>query len=216
MKKVHRSEKNSEMVWAIITARMGSTRLPNKILLDICGKPMLWHVVNRVMASKLINKIVIATDTKSPEILDFAVEYDIPVYAGADDDILDRLYQASKGAKIIVRIWGDSPLVNADIIDDLIRFFVGGKYDYAYNKGYPEGQNVAVVSYKTLRKAWETIKDPKDREWIHTYFTNTKDYKVGIMENETDLSSVKLSVDTAEDLERIRGLIERSQIINRL
>lgn len=203
---------------AIITSRMNSTRLPNKALADICGKPMLWHVINRLKASKLINNMVIATDTTSQPIKEFASQYGILVYAGSENDILDRLYRAARqfDADIVVRIWGDCPLINAGIIDKLIRFFIEGNYDYAYSKNYPEGQNAAIASFNTLKRAWREVKDLKDREWIHTYFTNSKEYKVGIMTNEDDLSCIKLSVDTAVDLERVRGLIERSQIINRL
>jgi spore coat polysaccharide biosynthesis protein SpsF (cytidylyltransferase family) len=172
---------------------------------------MLWHVVNRVKASKLVNKVVIATDTNSPMIVEFARRNGIPIYEGSENDILDRLYQAAKFFNIdpIVRVWGDCPLVNSQIIDNLIRFFNNG---YAYTKGYPEGQNVAIVDFKTLEKAWNEIKDPKDREWIHTYLSKQGD----ILESEYDLSSIKLSVDTYEDLDRIRGLIERSKVISRL
>ncbi len=198
---------------AIITSRWNSTRLPGKALVDICGKPMLWHIVNRVKHSRLINEVIVATDTKSFPIVEFAERNNIPIYEGKTDDILDRLYQTAKKfeADVIVRVWGDCPLVNEEIIDEVIKFFIEGHYDYAYNTKCPEGQTVAVISFEVLEKAWEIIEDPRDREWIHTYFINKSLVKIGVLEAEKDWSGIKLSVDTKEDLERARGLIERSQ-----
>lgn len=198
---------------ALITSRWHSKRLLGKALIDIAGKPMLWHIVNQVKHSRLVNEVVIATDTKSLPIVEFAERNNIPVYEGKTDDILDRLYQTARKfeADVIVRVWGDCPLVNAGIIDEVIKFFIEGHYDYAYNTKCPEGQTVAVISLEVLEKAWGNVKDLKDREWIHSYFTITKDFKVGVLEADKDWSHIKLSVDTWEDLNRVRGLVERSQ-----
>jgi spore coat polysaccharide biosynthesis protein SpsF len=196
------------LIASVITARMGSTRLPGKALADICGKPMLWHIINRLKKSKHINKIIIATDKKSKPIVDFAEQNEIDCYAGADTDILDRIYQASKGADVIVQVWGDCPFINPKIVDGVIEFFLKNKCDYAYNTKCPEGQMVAVISRSAWEKAWRQVKNPKDREWTHPYFVNSS-FRVKTLEAEDDWSAVKLTVDTPQDLDRARKLYEK-------
>jgi len=110
---------------AIIQARMGSTRLPGKVLLDIVGKPMLWHIVNRLRYSKLINRIVVGTsiNKKDDLIENFCKEYKIDFYRGSEEDVLDRYYQTAKvfEANIIIRITADCPLIDPEIVDLVIK-----------------------------------------------------------------------------------------------
>lgn len=103
-------------VVAVVQARMGSTRLPGKTMKDILGKPMLWHMVNRLAKSKLIGKMVIATTNKERDkaILEFAEKFNLESYAGSENDVLGRYYQAAKkfGAEAIVRVSADCPLID--------------------------------------------------------------------------------------------------------
>src|SRR4030042_3062455 len=109
-------DKKKEII-AIVQARMGSTRLPGKVLMDIVGKPMLWHIVNRLSYCNLINKIIVATcvSQKDDAIEDFCKRNNIVCYRGSQDDVLDRYYQAAKTYKpdAVVRITADCPLIEA-------------------------------------------------------------------------------------------------------
>ena len=136
------------MIAAIIQARMGSSRLPNKVLMDIHGKPSLKFMIDRVAKSKYIEKIIIATtkDERDKVIVDFCIKNNILFYCGSENDVLDRYYQASKnnGVKTIVRLTSDCPLIDPDQIDKTINLFFGKAVNYAANavppdvKKYPE------------------------------------------------------------------------------
>jgi len=198
---------------AIIQARMGSTRLPGKVLMDINGKPLLWHIVNRVSASKYVSKIVLATSTdkKDDKIEDFAKEYRINIFRGSEDDCLDRYYQTAKkyNADVIVRITGDCPLICPDIIDKVILEYLNDSYDYVTNTilyTYPDGCDVEVFSFKALEKAWKESKDHVEREHVTVYIKNSGKFKIKNVYNENPVNpeEYKWSVDRIEDLEFVR------------
>jgi len=198
---------------AIIQARMGSTRLPGKVLMEICGKPLLWHVVNRVSYSKYISQIVIATSTnpKDDEIEEFAKKYKLKVFRGSENDCLDRYYKAAKKYKadVVVRITADCPLICPEIIDKVISEYIKGKFDYVTNSiiyTYPDGVDVEVFSFKTLKKAWEEAKDPVEREHVTVYIRNSGKFKIKNVVNDkpVDPQGYKWSVDRIEDLEFVR------------
>ena len=188
---------------AIITARSKSTRLPNKVLAPINDKPMLWHIVGRVRQS-IVNNVVVATVEGDDKVINFCKGYEIDYYAGSENDILDRLYQTAKQFKadIIARIWGDSPLIEAKDIDEVI------SYQNAmptYFTRYTAGGAVSVMRLDKLAKAWFTIKEPKEREWIHKTLAERGN---AITEGSSLLS---FTVDTQEDLDKVRGLYAGSQ-----
>jgi glutamate-1-semialdehyde-2,1-aminomutase len=198
---------------AIIQARMGSTRLPGKVLMEICGKPLLWHVVNRVSYSKYISQIVIATSTnpKDDEIEEFAKKYKLKVFRGSENDCLDRYYKAAKKYKadVVVRITADCPLICPEIIDKVISEYIKGKFDYVTNSiiyTYPDGVDVEVFSFEALEKAWEEAKDPVEREHVTVYIRNSGKFKIKNVVNDkpVDPQGYKWSVDRIEDLEFVR------------
>jgi len=203
---------------AIIQARMGSTRFPEKVLMDICGKPMLWHVIRRVSASKLISRVVIATSQslQDDEIEKFAKQYNFSCFRGSEDDCLDRYYKAAKKyrAEIVVRVTGDSPLICSRIIDRVISEYLKGGYDYVSNTilyTYPDGCDVEVFSFKALKKAWKETKDPVEREHVTPYIKNSGKFKVKNVKNEepVDPAKFKWSVDRKKDLEFVREVYRR-------
>lgn len=197
------------MLTGIITSRLASTRLPRKALLDLCGKPMLHRIVDRVRESK-VDDVIVATTTKDDEITDYCQQNGIRVYKGSEEDILDRLYCASEGNDIL-RVWGDSPLIDPVIIDNTIDYyrqhFTSG---YLYTIRYPTGQNVAICDFKTLEKAHQVVKKAHDRLWIHKWFTEQRDTK--ILAHYPDLSDINLAVDTLGDLERVRWIYSSSNM----
>ncbi|MEW6070046.1 MAG: aminotransferase class III-fold pyridoxal phosphate-dependent enzyme, partial [Candidatus Thermoplasmatota archaeon] len=205
------------MIVAHVQARIGSTRLPGKVLRDIVGKPMLWHIVNRLKRSKLIDKIVIVTSTNEEDkaILEFGEKEGIETFAGSEEDLVDRHYQAAKKYKadVIVRITGDCPLVDPKVVDKIIKYFLDGKFDYASNIEkctYPDGLDVQVLSYSALETIWKKCKKPLERELFSAYIKlHPEKFKIGNVEQEQDLSHMRWTVDYEEDLRFVREVYKR-------
>lgn len=197
------------MIAAIIQARMGSTRLPGKTLATIMGKPLLWHLLERLKSSKTIEEIVVATTTnpKDKAIVDFSRRYGVEVFQGDENDVLDRMYRAAKkiNADAIVRVTPDCPLICPEIIDKVVSEFLKGGYDYVTNTllySYPDGCDVEVFTFKALEKAWKEASDPAQREHVTPYIRNSVKFKIRNVENTSpvDPRKFKWSVDTGDDL----------------
>lgn len=207
------------MITAIVQARMGSTRLPGKVLLDIQGKPLLEHVIDRVSASKLINRLVIATTSneKDKAIIDFAQRRGITYYVGSEDDVLDRFYQTAKiyRVKTIVRITPDDPFKDPEVIDKVVGYYLNHKksVDYASNTikpTYPEGLDVEVFSAEALEKAWREAKKSSEREHVTPYIWNHPErFRLANIENNEDLSHLRWTLDTGADLRFAREIYAR-------
>ena len=200
------------MILAIIQARMNSSRLPNKMLSDIGGKPMLSHVINRTVKSKMIDKVSVATTTDISDDLieDFCVTNEIHFYRGSEDDVLDRFYNLAKLQKAdhIVRITGDCPFVDPEIIDEVITVYKDGNYDYVTNSmryTYPDGLDVEVFSYQALQKAWENAKSLREREHVVSYFKYSGLFKIKNVINPNPVKHEhRWSVDQPIDLKFVR------------
>lgn len=164
-----------ETIGGIIQARMGSTRLPGKMLIEIMGKPLIQHVIDRVSQSKRIDKLILAT-TNNPRdavLVDIARKNSLDFFIGSEEDVLDRFYQAAKrfNIKIIVRITPDDPFKDPEVIDKAVEIFLNskGKFDYVTNTlppTYPIGLDVEVFSCYALEKAWKDAKKPSEREHV--------------------------------------------------
>ena len=206
------------MVVCIIQARMGSKRLPGKVLMEFCGKPLLGHIIERVRKSKFVDKIVVATTDKSKDdkIEKLAENMRIDIFRGDDDDVLDRFYKGAKkfGTDTIVRVTGDCPLVDSLIVDQTIEYFAKNNFDYVSNAypvpTYPDGLDVEVFSFKALEAAWRKASLPSEREHVTTYIwkNKNKDFKLGSVKSDTDLSKKRWTVDKPEDAEFVRKIYE--------
>lgn len=206
-------------VVAIIQARMNSTRLPGKALKNITGKPMLAHVVERLKSTKLVNEIVIATTTKEEDriISRFANDFGVKSFAGSEEDVLDRYYQAAKRceADVIVRITSDCPLIDPEVVDKVIAFYLKnrGTKDYVSNclrRSYPRGLDTAVFCFEVLEMAWQQSKEPYQREHVTLYiYEHPEIFRLVNVENNEDLSYMRWTVDEARDLEFVREIYER-------
>ena len=199
---------------ASVQARMNSTRLPGKSLLEISTKPILWHVIHQIKGSKLIDDIIIAT-TKNKEddaIENFAREHSFNVYRGREYDLLDRLFRAGKqcNADVIIRIWGDCPLIDPQIIDDVLKKFINGKYEYANNfkpHTYPFGITFEIYTSDLLEHIWYEADKMVYRRFPFEYmYDNENDFKTLYEQNDIDLSHIKLTVDYIEDLNMIKQI----------
>ena len=206
--------KKNPRVVAIIQARTGSTRLPGKVLMPIVGKPVLWHIVNRLKYCRNIDAIVVATTNKISDkpIIETAKEIGVDAFAGSEEDVLDRYYQAAKKfcAKVVVRITADCPLLDPKIVDTVIDYYLTHSVDYV-NTGpsFPEGVDNEVFSFDSLKKAWENAKKPFEREHVSIYIHEHPEiFEIATIENDIDLSQVRFSVDRLEDIIVVRKIFE--------
>jgi spore coat polysaccharide biosynthesis protein SpsF len=208
---------------AIIQARMGSTRLPGKIMKEVLGKPLLQYQIERVRKSKYIDQIIIATTIKDndDEIVNFAVKHLIPYFRGSEEDVLDRYYQAAMKYKadIIVRLTSDCPIIDPEVIDQVIKYYVDNKdkYDYVSNtivRTYPRGMDTEVFPSHILEEIHSHAQDYPDREHVTRYiYTHPNDFRLGNVTCSADWSKYRWTVDTPEDLELISKIIEDSNNI---
>lgn len=204
------------MLAAVIQARMGSTRLPGKTLREICGKPLLEHLVERVKASKFVEDVIIATtpEARDDVLVEFARGRGLRWCRGSEDDVLDRYYQAARqfGVETIVRVTPDCPLMDPRLLDTMIEVYRSGRYDYvanAFPRTYPDGLDVEVFSLAALEQAWREARLASEREHVTPYLRTSGRFRVFNVENAVDLSHLKWSVDTAADLEFVRAVFEK-------
>ena len=201
------------MIVAIIQARIGSTRLPSKVLMNIGGKPMLQRVIERVKESKLISEIIVAIPYEDySQLVPLILKCKVLHYCGSSNNVLDRIYQATPPeATAIVRITSDCPLIDPEVIDKAIQYFLDNDIDYIYNlPPYPDGLDTEVFSYGTLEKAWLEVTGDYDKEHVTTYIRSHPElFKIGKLDYERDLSYLKWSVDELKDLEFARQVYQK-------
>jgi glutamate-1-semialdehyde 2,1-aminomutase/spore coat polysaccharide biosynthesis protein SpsF len=205
-------------VVAIIQARMGSTRLPGKVLADLDGEPMLGRIVARVQRARLVQKIVIATTEAALDnpITEFCASKNVALFRGHETDVLDRYYHAAKehAAQVVVRITGDCPLIDPEVIDRVITAYLGDGCDYASNIlvcTYPDGLDAEVFSFAALETAWRDARRATDREHVTPYLRTSKRFRLRNVESELgrSLRHMRWTVDEARDLEFVRAIYGR-------
>lgn len=207
-----------QKIVAIIQARMGSTRLPGKVMNNLCGKTVLAHVIERVKQSKLIDEIIIAT-TRSKNndvIVSEAINNGAKIYRGSEEDVLSRYYEATveNNADIVVRITSDCPLIDPFVIDKIIEFYLNNSYELVTNAGmdlsqrtYPRGLDVEVFSSKVLEEAYEKATEKYQREHVTPYiYENSRN--IYYYKNDVDFSKYRWTLDTNEDFELIQAVYE--------
>jgi len=199
-------------ITAIIQARIGSKRLPAKVLLKIKGKTILEHIVGRVSKSKLIGEIIVATTMLKEDlkIVNLCSKIGIRVYCGSENDVLDRYFQTARlvSAKHIVRITADCPLMDPKIIDEVIKLHLSNKADYTSNtikETFPDGEDVEVFTFETLCKAWEKAKLCSEREHVTPYIRNNPVlFTLMGLENKKDFSDKRWTLDEKADYKFIK------------
>lgn len=206
----------------IIQARTGSTRLPGKVLMKLCGETVLWHVVNRVKRCRHIDDVIIAT---SVSLGDNAVEEEakrigVRCFRGSEEDVLARMYFAAKenNADVIIRTTADCPLLDPEIFDMVVRIFLGNKdrFDYGSNvdnveggRTFPRGFDTEVFSFSALEEAYN--KAEKHREHVTPYiYTHRGEFRIFRLDDgRHDNSHLRLVVDTPEDFRLVNEVFER-------
>jgi len=199
---------------AIIQARMSSSRLPGKVLLPLSGIPVLEHVTQRVKMSKLLNKVIIATsiDVSDNAIEEWCKNNNIEFYRGSLDDVLDRFYVAAcfYGAENILRITADCPVIDFEIIDEVIEKYHKENYDYYGLSGeFPDGLDCTMISFFALETAWKNAKLKSEREHVGPYIEKHPDlFKIGGYEKFEKLGHIRLTLDEPRDYKLLSYIFE--------
>ncbi len=204
-------------VVAIIQARMGSTRLPGKVLMALAGEPMLARVVNRTRRAGTLDEVIVATTFQPADdaIVGLCAERGCACFRGSEDDVLDRYYQtaAAHEADVIVRITADCPMVESEIIDRAVREFVELQpgVDYASNalprRTFPRGLDTEVMRFDVLEQAWREDLNLASREHVTPYVQRNPDlFRIHGVMNDVDYSHMRWTVDTYEDLAFVRRI----------
>lgn len=199
------------MIIAIIQARMGSSRLPGKIMMPLVGKPVLWHIITRLQRATHLDHICVATTTSSEDdcIEDMCGLWNIPVFRGSNDDVLLRYYECAKNNGMqetnedyIIRITADCPLIDPEIVDILIEKAVEGHYDYVSNTDpptFPDGLDVEVFRFDILKVTAQEARLSSEREHVTPFMRKNKSFLKYNYFGTLDLSNIRLTLDTYED-----------------
>lgn len=205
---------------AIVQARMGSMRLPGKVLADVCGVPMIARQVARLRMCRWLDEIVVAIPMSSSddELAQLCFSSGWATYRGSEHDVLGRYLGAAEAvdADLVVRVTGDCPLVDPMVIDDCIQLFRSSDFDFVSNNllpTWPHGLDCEVMSRGTLAIADNRARSGFDREHVTPWITRAQDggtvFRLGNLPSPRDLSHYRLTVDYPEDLTVIRAIYER-------
>jgi len=218
------SDIGKKKVKALIQARLGSTRLPKKVFIEVLGKPLLLHLIERIRHSKYIDEVIILTTTnkKDDELATFCLKHGIKFFRGNEEDVLDRYYQAAKLFKIdpVVRITSDCPLIDPKVTDKVIEKFFAGNYDFVSTNNdadmttdhltWPDGLDTWAFSFDALERSWKEAKNKDDREHVTMHMVSNPDkFRLGFVDNKENLfKKYRWTIDYPEDLEVIKAVFE--------
>ncbi len=194
------------MITAIVQARINSTRLPAKVLLDLAGKSVMTHVIERLRRARRVDNVVVATTTSSRDdaVADLSERLGVVCYRGSELDVLNRYYRAAvqAGADTVVRITSDCPLIDPELVDQAIDLFNAGprKLDYVGNEGYPRGFDVEVMSFSALERAWREDPDAVTREHVTPFIIRRPAlFPAAVLQCPKQVRPYRLTLDTLED-----------------
>ncbi len=211
----------TEKVTAVIVqARMGSTRLPGKVDMELAGKPMLSHVIERLKRSKETDRIIVATSSKDHDdrVVEIAEDEGVNIYRGSEQDVLSRYIKAAEEFKvdIVVRVTADCPLIDPITVDKLIRKFIASEdSDYMRLEGYPRGLETGICDLETLRKVDSKVTDDPDealyREHVTLYiYRHPEEFSIAFKSAPEDMKrDHRLCVDEPKDFELIEEIYDR-------
>lgn len=209
---------------ASIEARMTSSRLPGKVLLPLGGKPALQFMIERVLDSELIDDIIVATtvnETDNP-IVELCQQIDVPYYRGSEDDVLNRVWKAHQkmNSDIICELTGDCPLIDPEVIDHTISYFLSNSFDYVsnchdagvdnfYRSEFAKGMDVEVFSRSSFDKLSQMSLSPEDREHVSLPFLFNSEFSVGRVSCPPKWRSefLEVTLDEAKDYEFLQRVV---------
>lgn len=200
---------------AVVPARLSSKRLPGKTLMPIVGIPMIELLIQRLSFSKKINQIVIAIpkNEKNKKLNIYLRKNKHQVFQGTEKNVLKRFYKATKlyKADLVVRITGDCPLVDANIVDSLINKLIKNKKDYITNanpKTFPDGLDVEVMTFKAIKKCYNLAKSNYDKEHVTPYIRNSGKFKILYYQYKKNYSNQRWCVDEKNDFKVVKKIFE--------
>ncbi len=200
---------------AIVQARMGSTRLPNKVMRPIRGTPMIELLLARLKRAQRVDEIVVATsdDPANRPLVEHVRKLGYACFSGSENDVLDRFVKAAAqaGADTVVRITGDCPLIDPALVDEAVDAFTKQGVDYLTNSdpaSYPDGLDVEVFSFASLRRAADETQKPFDREHVTPYLREPGRFRTTTVRNAEDLSDLRWTVDEAGDFDVVKNVFE--------
>lgn len=201
----------------IVQARMTSTRLPNKVLLDLAGQPVLAQVFNQLSYSKLITNIVLATssDPSDDALEDWAINKNKNYFRGSLENVLERFYETAKkyNADVIIRITADCPLIDPELVDKCIDGFDRGEYDYYTNANpptFPDGLDCEVFRFSALEITYKNAQLKSEIEHVTPYIRNHHDkFKIGNYSSEINYSHYRWTLDNKEDYELLKIIYDK-------
>ncbi len=202
---------------AIVQARMGSTRLKGKVMMDLGGEPMLVRCINRLSRARTLSETVVATTTRGRDdaIARVCSTRAWPCFRGSEHDLLDRYYQAALAFKAdaVVRITSDCPLIEPSIVDILVTKFRKERLNTDYvstsipKRTFPRGLEAEIMSMDALERAWKEDRNPAWREHVTPYiYRNPSDFRIDGVSCANDWSYMRWTVDTAADLAFVRKI----------
>ena len=203
------------MILAIVQARMGSTRLPGKVLKMVNGKPLIEILLHRLSHSRKIDQIILATseDRENDQLAEMVENIGFEVFRGSKSDVLERYYQAAKrySPEAVVRITGDCPIIDPQLVDEVIGLYQENNVDYVSNTEpptYPDGLDAEVFSFTALEMTNSKAEKSFEREHVTPFIRTNRQFKRANYSNKTDLSGERWTVDDPEDFEVIKNIIK--------
>ena len=200
-------------ITAIVQARIGSSRLRGKVLKKINSKETIILLLERLSRAKKINDIIVAIpNTKENDVLfEVLKKHKYKIFRGSEKNVLKRFYETAKmyNSKIIVRITSDCPLVDHKIIDSMIKLLIDKKKDYVSNASppsFPDGLDVEVFNFKSLRKAYFSTKDKYDLEHVTPFLRKSGKFNTYNYASKQDFSNFRVTLDEKKDLDLIRNI----------
>jgi spore coat polysaccharide biosynthesis protein SpsF len=209
---------------AIVQARMGSSRLPGKSMKPLLGRPMLWHIVERLRRAPGVTSVGVATSDQPGDepIRAFCAENEIPVFTGSENDVLDRFYRAAVafGADPILRITADCPFVDPELVGKLLAMFQSGGYDHLgvatgsvafkfHGARYPDGLDAECFSFAAFERAQREATERSDREHVTPFLYRVDGrFRNGMLPAEEDHGALRWTVDHAADFEMVTRVYE--------
>ncbi|MFH1581709.1 MAG: glycosyltransferase family protein [Pseudomonadota bacterium] len=210
-------EKRNSSIVAIIQARLGSTRLPGKVLKQVNNRTLLSYMIERVRKSKMIDNVVVATTTSpsDDQIVQWCKKENVLFYRGSEEDVLSRYHEAAKeqGASVIVRLTSDCPLMDPKVVDLVVQnYLTRPEIDFVSNTVplpclYPDGMDVEVFSFDLLTRANQEAVLPSEREHVTFYMWKTGKFNIYRIDPEHDYSKYRFTVDYPQDFEVIKTVL---------
>jgi spore coat polysaccharide biosynthesis protein SpsF len=196
---------------------MGSTRLPGKTLIDICGEPLLARFIERVRHARRLDSYCVATTTNplDDRVVEVCAALDVASYRGSEEDVLDRFYRCAKAmhAEVVVRLTADDPFKDPEVIDQVVGELLAGGFDYVSNTlepSFPEGLDVEAFTFAALERAWAEARPPFEREHVTPHlWLNPGKFRLKNVTGVPNLSHLRWTLDTQEDLAFTRAVYER-------